>query len=317
VTDRTGLSDMELAVLFAADGAATGAYRRSADILTDLHATTGLGPAHSYPLLVDLAVPWKLLDPLIEPNGNFGSPGNDPPAHPRYTECRPSPLGHLALAVERRNVAPLPIGIITGTLHAGGSRPPLRAHAVADALAALIASDGAIDDEWLSDCFWPLSLPGGSDVSGDRDAFEQGARTTLRLRARISREPQARKGPGSTLVITALPYDVNPDDLVLRLAQTVRRRHVPDEFPELAALLAGSVVDVRDESSARAGMRIVVEALDEVEAEQSVRSIWGVERDLEVEFPAGPAAAIRGFWAAARGEDLTAAVARLRIAARG
>ncbi|MEO6714353.1 MAG: DNA gyrase subunit A [Mycobacteriales bacterium] len=317
MSERTGLSDMELAVLFAADGAGDGQYRRSVDVLADLHAATGLGPAHAYPLLVDLAVPWKLLDPLIDTNGNFGTPGNDPPAHPRYTECRPSRLGQLALAVERGDVAPLPIGLAIGTLHAGGSRPPLPAPAVADALSALIASDGAVADEWLSDCFWPLVLPGGCEVLGDREAFESGARTTLRLRAGITREPTRRQPTSSTLVITALPYDVNPDDLMLRLAQTSRHRHVPDEFPELAALLAGSVVDVRDESSARAGMRIVVEALGEVEAEHMLRSIWGVERDLEVEFPAGPALAIRRFWAAARGADLTAAVARLRVAGAG
>src|SRR6185437_8705426 len=42
--------------------------------------------------LVRLAQPWALRYPLVDGQGNFGSPGNDPPAAPRYTECRMAPL---------------------------------------------------------------------------------------------------------------------------------------------------------------------------------------------------------------------------------
>jgi hypothetical protein len=222
----------------------------------------------------------------------------------------------LALAVERGDIAPLPIGLITGTLYAGGLRPPVPARAVADGLQALVASDGAIDDGWLADCFWPLSLPGACEVLGDRDQFERGERTTLHLRARVEHEDSRRPSPSSTLVITALPYGVNPDDLVQRLATMVRHRRIPDGFPELAGLLASTIVDLRDASTARTGMRIEVDVLDGHEAEKAIRAVWGVELDLEVELPLGPAMALRQHWAATRGEDLAGAVAALRSATR-
>src|SRR5262245_35182936 len=41
-----------------------------------------------YGSLVRLAQPWSLRHPLVHGHGNFGSPGNDPAAAMRYTECR-------------------------------------------------------------------------------------------------------------------------------------------------------------------------------------------------------------------------------------
>ena len=50
------------------------------------------GDSAIYDALVRMAQPWSLRYPLIDGNGNFGSPGNDPPAAMRYTECRLAPL---------------------------------------------------------------------------------------------------------------------------------------------------------------------------------------------------------------------------------
>jgi DNA gyrase subunit A len=50
------------------------------------------GDGALYDALVRLAQPWSMRMPLVDGQGNFGSPGNDPPAAMRYTECRLAPL---------------------------------------------------------------------------------------------------------------------------------------------------------------------------------------------------------------------------------
>ena len=50
------------------------------------------GDSSIYDALVRLAQPWSLRYPLVDGQGNFGSPGNDPPAAMRYTECRMAQL---------------------------------------------------------------------------------------------------------------------------------------------------------------------------------------------------------------------------------
>src|ERR1700742_5009488 len=50
------------------------------------------GDSAIYDALVRMAQPWSMRMPLVDGQGNFGSPGNDPPAAMRYTECRLAPL---------------------------------------------------------------------------------------------------------------------------------------------------------------------------------------------------------------------------------
>jgi DNA gyrase subunit A len=50
------------------------------------------GDSAIYDALVRMAQPWSMRMPLVSGQGNFGSPGNDPPAAMRYTECRLAPL---------------------------------------------------------------------------------------------------------------------------------------------------------------------------------------------------------------------------------
>src|SRR5262245_14558627 len=102
MSERTGLGPLELAVLEAAQPRTAGSarYRRSSTVLSAV-AQQGFGPSYAYPVLVDLAVPWKRHLCLLDGQGNYGSPGDDPPADAEYTEVRLSPLGRLALAAER------------------------------------------------------------------------------------------------------------------------------------------------------------------------------------------------------------------------
>ncbi len=95
--------------------------------------------------LVDLAVPWRRHLPLLEPLGNVGTRGDDPPADARYTMVRLSPAGRLALAAERGAVGPVPFGLVEGTLYRDGTVPSFAPDAVLaalrtglDALAALL-----------------------------------------------------------------------------------------------------------------------------------------------------------------------------------
>jgi restriction system protein len=64
-------------------------------------------------------------------HGNFGSRDGDPPAGWRYTDVRLSPAGQVALAAERGELAPVPVGLITGTTYQFGTRPPFRPAAAA------------------------------------------------------------------------------------------------------------------------------------------------------------------------------------------
>jgi DNA gyrase/topoisomerase IV, subunit A len=80
----------------------------------------GLARGYAWQVLIDLSQSWKLPVPLVEGRGNFGSRGDDPPASPRYNEVRLSPVGQVALAAERGEIGPVPIGMINGNTHREG-----------------------------------------------------------------------------------------------------------------------------------------------------------------------------------------------------
>ena len=93
---RDGLKPVHRRVLFAMYD---GGYRpdrnfsKSARVVGDVMGTYHPhGDSAIYDALVRLAQPWSLRYPLVQGQGNFGSPGNDPPAAQRYTECRMAPL---------------------------------------------------------------------------------------------------------------------------------------------------------------------------------------------------------------------------------
>src|SRR5215470_8624212 len=98
---RSGVGLVELAILEALDARRAwpgGRAARCLKVLAALEDELGLARGYAYQVLVDLALPWKLQIPLVEPQGNFGGCGNDSPASPYYTEARLSPVGQVALA---------------------------------------------------------------------------------------------------------------------------------------------------------------------------------------------------------------------------
>ena len=93
---RDGLKPVHRRVLYAMYDAGyrpdKGYYKSSrivGDVMGNYHPH---GDTAIYDTVVRLAQPWSLRYPLVDGNGNFGSPGNDPAAAMRYTEARLSPI---------------------------------------------------------------------------------------------------------------------------------------------------------------------------------------------------------------------------------
>ncbi len=132
MSHATGLGLVDTALLLAVDAAgASERYKKSSLILKRLTADTGEDASDACMAMTSLIQPWLAPLPLLDGNGNFGSPGNDPPADPGYTECRLSPAGRAAVAAERGDGPPVPLGLVNGSTFRGGLRPPFSPAAVA------------------------------------------------------------------------------------------------------------------------------------------------------------------------------------------
>ncbi|GAB2481041.1 DNA gyrase subunit A [Jatrophihabitans fulvus] len=231
------------------------------------------GDSALYDALVRMAQPWSLRYPLIDPQGNFGSPGNDPAAAYRYTECR---LQQLAMAMlqdideETVDFVPNYAGNTTEptilparypNLLVNGSEgiavgmatriPPHNLREVAAGVAYALDHPDASDTELLEKL---IELIPGPDFptralivgrDGIEDAYRTG-RGSIRMRAVVEVEEDEKRGGGTQLVVTELPYQVNPDNLVDSIAQLVKDG-------KLAGIRA-----IENHSSDRIGMRLVI-----------------------------------------------------------
>lgn len=278
---RTGLGALEVAVLAAVDevGGRPGAdHRWTALVLDVLESEQDFGARYAYPLLQDLAVPWRRHLPLLDPSGNWGSQYGDPAADARYTEVRLSEVGALALAAERGEVGPIPLGLVEGSLYRDGAVPPFAPDRVLEALTTGAADAG------------PPVLPTGGTVDGDIEALLAGRRARLTLGCTIVVEP-------GRLVLTEVPLGVTIDLLVEHLASRVADQRPPrytaslvgrdsgDDVPDGATV---PVLDVRDESSLF-GTRLVCAlraGTDPDDARRWVRSVWPVTVEVDCRLPA-------------------------------
>lgn len=273
MSSRTGIGAVALAVLTALDTIGAGpeaGYRRTTAVLDLLEAEHGFGPRHAYPLLQDLGARWRLHCPLLDCNGNWGSRLGDSAADARYTQLRLSPVGALALAAERGEVGPVPLGLIEGSLYRGGRVPPFAPGRVLDAL--MTGGDDA----------GPPAIPTGGTISGDIDGLLAGQLARLSLSCTIDAEP-------GRLVISELPLGV-PATAVVRNLQTRLTRYRRPTTERLSRdPLAQPLSDVRDESSSRAGIRIVcipANPTDVADTMDRIRDVWPVTIDLECQLPA-------------------------------
>ncbi|MEM9517853.1 MAG: DNA gyrase subunit A [Actinomycetota bacterium] len=231
----TGLSLLDLAILSAceAEGAQpTAPFRKTMRILQRLFDATSVGPDHAHEPLLDMARPWLTNVPLIEGHGNIGSP-DDPPANPRYTECRMTPIGRAALAAERELIGPLPVGLINGSMGSGGVQPPYDVAGVAAAIRA--AAGGSAADDDLIELVRPPSFPTGCTVDVDHHALARGDRVELRQRATILHL-------GDEIMVTALPLRIGLQGVVDRLQRRLRQRDADRSLTE-------TIRDINDNST--------------------------------------------------------------------
>ncbi|MFJ8812849.1 DNA gyrase subunit A [Amycolatopsis thermoflava] len=229
------------------------------------------GDSAIYDALVRLAQPWSMRYPLIDGQGNFGSPGNDPAAAMRYTESRLDPLAMEMLRdIEEETVdfspnydgrtqepdvlpARIPNLLVNGTsgiaVGMATNIPPHNLREVADGVVWALDNWEAGDDETLAALMQRIKGPDFPTkglilgTSGIEEAYRTG-RGSIRMRAVVEVEEDSRGR--TTLVVTELPYQVNPDNLVENIASLVRD-----------GKLTG-IADIADESNSRRGMRIVV-----------------------------------------------------------
>jgi DNA gyrase subunit A len=229
------------------------------------------GDSSIYDALVRLAQPWSMRYPLIDGQGNFGSPGNDPAAAMRYTECRLSPLAMAMLQdidedtvdfadnYDGKTQEPLVLPARVPNLLINGSSgiavgmatniPPHNLREVGAGVVWALENYEASDEELLAALMERIKGPdfptSGLIVgrSGIESAYRTG-RGSVRMRAVVEVEEDVKGRV--ILVATELPYQVNPDNVIESIAGLVRDGR-----------LAG-IAEINDESSDRIGMRIVV-----------------------------------------------------------
>ncbi|TYB50397.1 DNA gyrase subunit A [Nonomuraea sp. PA05] len=271
---RDGLKPVHRRVLYAMyDGGyrPDRGYFKCARVVGDVMGTYHPhGDTSIYDALVRLAQNWSLRYPLVDGQGNFGSPGNDPAAAMRYTECKLAPIAMEMLRdIDKDTVdfrpnydgksqepdvlpARFPQLLVNGS---GGiavgmatNIPPHNLREVAAAVKWALENPEAGDEELLEAS---IRLVKGPDFPtkalivgrrGIEDAYRTG-RGSITMRAVV--EVEEEKGR-QALVVTELPYQVNPDNLALKIAELVRE-----------GKLTG-IADVRDESSSRVGQRLVI-----------------------------------------------------------
>ncbi|MEV4621704.1 DNA gyrase subunit A [Asanoa sp. NPDC049573] len=229
------------------------------------------GDSAIYDALVRMAQTWSLRYPLVDGNGNFGSPGNDPAAAMRYTECKLDPLAMEMLRdidedtvdfqdnYDGRAKEPVILPSRIPNLLVNGAEgiavgmatkiPPHNLREIAEAVKWCLDNPEADEPTTLEAL---LGIVKGPDfptyglivgTQAIQDAYRTG-RGSIRMRAVVEVE-EDKKGR-ACLVVSELPYQVNPDNLAERIAELIREGKI------------AGIADIRDESSGRTGMRIVI-----------------------------------------------------------
>ncbi|MET8773739.1 DNA gyrase subunit A [Nocardia sp. NPDC004654] len=229
------------------------------------------GDASIYDTLVRMAQPWSLRYPLVDGQGNFGSRGNDGAAAMRYTECRLTPLAmellreidhetvDFAPNYDGRSQEPVVLPSRVPNLLMNGSNgiavgmatniPPHNLNELAEAIYWALDNHDADEESTLAACMERVKGPDfpthGLIVGnqGINDAYTTG-RGSIRMRGVVEIEEDNRGR--TTIVITELPYQVNTDNFINSIAEQVKDGKI------------AGISDIHDESSDRAGMRIVV-----------------------------------------------------------
>ena len=271
---RDGLKPVHIRILYAMYD---GGYRPDrgyfkcarviGDVMGNYHPH---GDSSIYDALVRMAQDWAIRMPLVDGQGNFGSPGNDPAAAMRYTECRLTPLAMEMLRdidketvdfrpnYDGQSAEPVVLPARFPNLLINGSEgiavgmatkiPPHNLREVAAGAQWYLDNFEATDEELLAALMEHIKgpdFPTGAKIMGRRgieEAYRTG-RGSIIMRAVVEVEEIQNR---ACLVVTELPYQVNPDNLASKIADLVKDGKIQ------------GIADVRDESSSRTGQRLVI-----------------------------------------------------------
>ena len=223
-----------------------------------------------YDTLVRMAQPWAMRYLLVDGQGNFGSPGDDPAAAMRYTECRMAQLAmEMVRDIDKDTVdfvpnydgktqeptvlpARFPNLLVNGSsgiaVGMATNIPPHNMREVADGVHWALDHPDASREELLDALIARIKgpdFPTGATILGHK-GIEQAYRTgrgLITMRAVVNTEEIKGR---MCLVVTELPYQVNPDRLAASIREAVRDGKIQ------------GIADMRDETSGRTGQRLVL-----------------------------------------------------------
>nr|WP_245867243.1 DNA gyrase subunit A [Serinibacter salmoneus] len=271
---RDGLKPVHRRVLYAMfdggyrpDSSFSKCTRVVGEVMGNYHPH---GDSAIYDTLVRLVQPWVMRYPLVTGQGNFGSAGDDQAAAPRYTECKLAPLAmEMVRDIDKNTVdfgdnydgrtrEPLVLPARYPNLLVNGSAgiavgmatniPPHNLREVAAGAQWFLENPDASNSELLAALLQRIKgpdFPTGAQILGVRgieDAYRTG-RGSITMRAVVEVEEIQNR---QCLVVTELPYQVNPDRLAAKIAELVRDGKI------------AGIADLRDETSGRAGQRLVI-----------------------------------------------------------
>jgi len=271
---RDGLKPVHRRVLYAMYDAGyrpdKGYYKSSrivGDVMGNYHPH---GDTAIYDTVVRLAQHWSLRYPLVDGNGNFGSPGNDPAAAMRYTEARLSPIAmemmrdidedtvNFSPNYDGRSQEPDVLPSRFPNLLVNGSAgiavgmatniPPHNLREITEGVIYALKNPDIKPEVLLNEL---LKIVKGPDFptkalivgrTGIEEAYRTG-RGSITMRAVVQVEEINKR---TCLVVSELPYQVNPDNLALKIAELVKDGKIK------------GIADVRDEGNERLGQRLVI-----------------------------------------------------------
>src|SRR3954451_22350559 len=265
--------------------------RVTGDVMGKYHSH---GDSAIYDALARMAQNFSLRHPLIDGHGNFGSP-DDPPAAPRYTECRLGALAMQMLAgidedtvdfadnysgeVQEPVVLPsrFPNLLVNGSqgiaVGMATSIPPHNLGEVIDATIHLIDHPEATPDDLMHFVKGPDFPTGGLILgrAGIMEAYRTG-RGSVKMRAKAEIEEANKRGDRFQIVVTEMPYQVSHDAVATRIKELA-------DSGEL-----GGIDDVNDETSQKTGTRFVIMLKRDANANVVLNNLFKLTQ-LQTSFP--------------------------------
>jgi DNA gyrase subunit A len=270
---RDGLKPVHRRILFGMNEmglASNRAYRKSAKIVGEIMGNYHPhGDSAIYDTLVRMAQDFNMRYPLVDGQGNYGSMDGDSAAAMRYTEARMTTLAEEMLAdIDKETVdfgpnydesrhEPLVLPTRVPNLLVNGAGgiavgyatniPTHNIAEIIDGLLLLLENPDVTIAQLMKKIPGPDFPTAGFiyGMSGIKEAYETG-RGLLKLRAKVVVETDERT-ERERLIVTEIPYQVNKVSLIKKIAELVQEDRIK------------GISDLRDESSDREGVRVVIE----------------------------------------------------------